>query len=98
MEKEENADGHSAQSTANRKKKEKGTCAQYIKRFDQLILRPLLIHKFEKDKEARAKEFYEMFLDHGDEVRKMYQKEKTRQKSLPVTNQSNKTGSEVKTS
>ena len=47
------------------KTKRKTSCADYFKRFDQLILRPLLIHKYEKDKEARTKEFYEMFHEEG---------------------------------
>lgn len=90
---ERNSVNHSAQSAAQKKKNQKGTCGQYIKRFDKLILRPLLIYKYEKDKEARAKEFYEMFLEHGDEVRKQYAKEKTQSKISPA-NQSNKTGSD----
>ena len=41
--------------------KKKTSCRDYLTRFDQLIMRPILIHKYEKDKEARAQDFYEMF-------------------------------------
>ena len=47
-------------------------------RFDQLILRPILIHKYEKDKESRAKDFYEMFTHEGNEMKKFYQNEQRR--------------------
>ncbi len=49
-----------------------------MKRFDQLILRPILIHKYEKDKESRAKDFYEMFAQEGNEMKKFYQNEQRR--------------------
>lgn len=61
-----NAEGEDAfQRIEDEKPKKKTSCADYFKRFDQLILRPLLIHKYEKDKEARTKEFYEMFQEEG---------------------------------
>ena len=43
-----------------------------MKRFDQLILRPILIHKYEKDKESRAKDFYEMLAHEGNAMKKFY--------------------------
>ena len=43
------------------KKAKKNKCSDYLKRFDQLIVRPILIHKYDKDRKARAQEFYEMF-------------------------------------
>ena len=41
------------------------------------MLRPILIHKYEKDKEARARDFYDMFQAEGNHVRKLYEKKKT---------------------
>ena len=41
------------------------------------MLKPLLIHKYEKDKEARAREFYDMFQAEGNQVRKLYEQKKT---------------------
>ena len=39
-------------------------------------MRPLLIYKYDKDRRARAEDFYEMFQDEGNELRKIYTKEK----------------------
>ena len=47
-------------------KKKKRSCGEYLTRLDQLILRPILIHKYEKDKEARARDFYDMFRAEGN--------------------------------
>ena len=62
------------------KTKKKATCADYLKRFDQLIMRPILIHKYEKDSTARAKEFYEMFQEDGQKIEKLFREQ---QKSHP---------------
>ena len=61
---------------ASKKNSKKNTCGDYIKRLDQLILRPLLIHKYEKDRETRAREFYEMFQEEGEQMKKLYKVEK----------------------
>ena len=63
-------------------KKRKTTCADYLKRFDQLILRPILIHKYEKDSEKRAKEFYEMFAEEGNQMKKLYHDEQRKHNFL----------------
>ena len=55
-------------------KKKKRNCSDYLIRFDKLILRPILIHKYEKDRTKRAQEFYDMFNDQGSEVRRLYTK------------------------
>ena len=36
-----------------------------MKRLDQLILRPIFIYKYEKDRDARAREFFELFQEDG---------------------------------
>lgn len=57
-------------------------------------MRPILIHKYEKDKTARAQEFYDMFNDQGDEVRKLYTKQKTRAvKQATISDRHSATGS-----
>ena len=56
-------------------KKKKTSCGDYMRRFDQLIMRPILIHKYEKDKEARAQDFYEMFQEDGHKVGKLFSKQ-----------------------
>ena len=60
----------------SKKSSRKTTCGDYFKRLDQLILRPLLIHKYEKDRETRAREFYEMFQEEGEQMKKLYKVEK----------------------
>ena len=76
---------------AGEKKKKK--CSDYLIRFDKLIMRPILIHKYEKDKTARAQEFYDMFNDQGDEVRKLYTKQKTRAIKEAATDKHSAAGS-----
>jgi arsenate reductase-like glutaredoxin family protein len=49
-----NHEGHEDNFVEADKKKKKTSCADYLKRFDQLIMRPILIHKYEKDSNARA--------------------------------------------
>jgi len=52
---ESNSDSHQASSSHKEsKRKKKLRCADYLMRLDRMILRPILIHKYEKDKEARA--------------------------------------------
>lgn len=68
------------ESSHKQKKVKKNTCGDYLKRFDSLILRPLLIHKYDKDQKARAQEFYEMFQNEGAEIKKLYAKEHTKPK------------------
>ena len=66
------------------KQKKKTTCADYFKRFDQFIMRPILIHKYEKDKDSRAREFYEMFQEDGPALRKIFnEQQKTHQLATP---------------
>lgn len=35
-------------------------------------MRPILIHKYEKDRTTRAKEFYEMFQEDGQKIEKLF--------------------------
>ena len=41
-------------------------------------MRPLLIHKYEADKEAREQDFYDLYQQEGNTVRAMYNTQKTR--------------------
>ena len=56
-------------------------------------MRPLLIHKYEKDKSARAQEFYDMFNDQGSEVRRLYTKQKTKVARQTAIDKNSATGS-----
>lgn len=50
-----------ANPNAVRTKKQK--VLSYMKRLDQMILKPLLIYKYEKDVHKRKKEFMELFMN-----------------------------------
>lgn len=70
---------------AAKKAKKKTSCSDYLKRFDQLILRPILIHKYEKDKEARAQEFYEMFQEEGQKIEKLFREQQKTHANITAT-------------
>ena len=55
-----------------KKDKRERSCIDYILRFDTLILRPILVHKYHKNRDARAKEFYELFQDEDNQISKLY--------------------------
>ena len=63
---------------ADDKAKGKTTCGDLLKRFDEQIMRPMLIHKYEAGKEAREQDFYDLYQQEGNAVRKMYEAQKTR--------------------
>ena len=58
-------DDHEDMIKGKQKRKYRKGCALYVKRFDELILRPIFIYKYEKDKEARARDFFELFQSEG---------------------------------
>lgn len=35
-------------------------------------MRPILIHKYEKNRDSRAREFYEMFQEDGPQMKKLF--------------------------
>ena len=57
-------------------------------------MRPILIHKYEKDKAARAKEFFEMFEEDGEQFRKLYRNQKTIMRNNSSNPHSSHAGSE----
>ena len=60
------------------KESKKRTCGDYVRRFDELIMRPLLIHKYEANKEERVRDFYDLYQAEGNAVRKLYETAKTK--------------------
>jgi len=75
---ESSDDNHEDEIKGNKKKKYRKGCALYVKRLDELILRPLFIYKYEKDREARARDFYELF--QADGIDKLFNKEMVEEK------------------
>ena len=51
---QEDNDSASNLKQAAESKKYKRTCSDYLRRLDTMILKPILIYKYEKDREARA--------------------------------------------
>lgn len=41
---------------------------KYLHRFDELIMKPLLIYKYEKSMQKKSKDFFKMFMDKGEEI------------------------------
>ena len=56
-------------SSLTQKKKYKG-CKKYLHRCDEMILRPVLIYKYEKQLMKRSKEFFHIYQKKADELEK----------------------------
>lgn len=55
-------------------------------------MRPILIHKYEKDSDSRAREFYEMFQEDGPKIRKLFVEQQKSHLAAVPSNVSQKTG------
>ena len=66
----------------NRKKKERNSCAAYLKRFDTLIMRPLFIYEYQMQMLKKKDEFLEMFMKEGDLWEKIYSRNQESIKDL----------------
>jgi hypothetical protein len=53
----------------------KATCVEYMTRFDEYILRPILIHNYDKEEHAQARQLYEVLRDNGTIIDKFYAKQ-----------------------
>lgn len=65
-------DGDTVDELKNSKKKVRGGCVTYLKRFDELILRPIFIYKYEKEMHKRAHEFFDIFMHDGAKLEKIF--------------------------
>ena len=52
------------------------SCASCFKRFDDLIMRPMLIYNYEHELISKKEDFLELFMKEGDLWEKMYLEEK----------------------
>lgn len=57
------------------RKKKFNSCAACFKRFDDLIMRPLLIFNYEQELISKKEEFMELFMKEGDLWEKMFLQE-----------------------
>jgi hypothetical protein len=58
------------------RRKKFNSCASCFKRFDDLIMRPLLIYNYEPELMTKKEDFLELFMKEGDLWEKLYLKEK----------------------
>jgi hypothetical protein len=49
-------------------KKDKGKCVAYFKRLDTLVIKPLLIYKYDEEMHKKKKEFIELFMRDGEKI------------------------------
>jgi hypothetical protein len=47
-------------------------CAKYLNRFDELVMKPIFIYKYEKKMQKSSKEFFELFMKKGTEMEQDY--------------------------
>jgi hypothetical protein len=59
-----------------RKRKQFNSCKSCFKRFDELILKPWLIHNYDKVLLSRREEFFDMFKKDGENWEKTFVEEK----------------------
>ena len=45
---------------------------QAMKRLDSMIIKPLLVYKYDKDVHKRKQEFMELFMKQGDKLEDMF--------------------------
>jgi hypothetical protein len=57
-----------------KKKKKFNTCKSCFRRFDELIMKPILIHNYDKVIQGKKDEFMELFLVEGEEWEETYAK------------------------
>ena len=57
------------------RRKNFNSCKNCFRRFDELIMKPLLIYKYDRELVNKKAEFMEMFLQEADQWEKAYVKE-----------------------
>lgn len=59
-------------SHKNKTRRYKG-CIKYLHRFDELIMKPIFIYKYEKNMQKRSTDFFELFMKQGQEIEMEFQ-------------------------
>lgn len=72
---------------AKERSKKFNSCASCFKRFDDLIMRPLLIYNYERELLAKKEDFMEMFMKEGELWEKLYLKEQYDPEEVEETRQ-----------
>lgn len=66
-----NFEDNEASMAAGRPKKHE-TCVDYFKKFDEQILKPILIYKYSKERKEKQFELYEVMKNKGQNIEKLY--------------------------
>lgn len=61
---------HPNQEAPEKKQVVRSGCIKYLYRFDELIMKPIFIYKYEKDMQKKSQEFFELFMKNGEEIEK----------------------------
>ena len=67
----------SDQPSGQRKKPYKVGCGKYLQRFDEAIMKPIFIHKYEYTKSKDHEDFFNVMLEEGNALEAMYKRQKT---------------------
>ena len=59
-------------------------CAKYLHRFDEFIMKPIFIYKYEKGMQKKSKEFFNICNKQLDQVEKDYLEEHNRKKEIKI--------------
>lgn len=55
---------------------------KYLNRFDELIMKPIFIYKYEKNMQKKSKEFFNLFMKNGDEIEHDFVDDGMRKKAM----------------
>ena len=58
----------SASVKRQRNKKHYKGCAKYFHRFDEMIMKPIFIYRYERHMQKKSKEFFRLFMKQGEEI------------------------------
>jgi hypothetical protein len=50
-------------------------CSKYLHRFDELIMKPIFIYKYEKNMQKKSKQFFNLFMQNGEDIELEFTKE-----------------------
>jgi len=62
----------------------KGGCTKYLMAFDENIMKPIFIYKYNRKFEKQAEDFYNVFLEQGNSLEKMYKKASEQENRSPL--------------
>ena len=56
-------------------------CVKYLHRFDELIMKPLFIYKYEKNMQKKSRDFFDLFMNMGEEIENEFKNDTSSQPS-----------------